>query len=616
MNQLLKNKNLIAIIVIVVCFMPSIKVKAATNVKGYATGNDVLFASAANLTANSCKEKVSGIWSSVYGAPGYLHCLDVGEIVYIVDTDKLIASTTASCSKGYYKVSATTSSGSTYSGYVCYDNIQVEVDTSQYATEFKDFPTSYWEDLAFLKTIHPNWTFTAYNTNIDFNTAVTAESNLGLSYIQSTDAKYLLVSDKTYDTTTSSFIQQESGGWYAANSSTIAYYMDPRNFLNEIGIFQFENLGYNSTYQTIDVVKSIFANTDLLQYAKTYIEAATFIGYDGTQNNVSPVFLAARSRLEVVKSDGKLSNSANGSGYINDIVYYNFFNIGAYSSCANPISCALQYAAGLNSEGVQVSSSFNRPWTTAEGSILNGSHLIATGYINVKQNTLYFQKFDVVNYNGNYNHQYMTNIQAPYTEGKSTWTSYKTIDGLLDQPINFVIPVYNNMGDSAYQLPTNVDQDSIDELEDANQIEENNKSIAEIITSSGYKSTGSYFTGVNLGTTAQAIIANIQSVNNNVTVTISTTTSSETKTITGSEKLGTGDIIKISNGTIDQTFRIVIAGDVNGDGTISAVDYVQIKNHIMNNGLLTGSYSQAADSNSDGSITALDYVNIKNKIMG
>ena len=56
--------------------------------------------------------------------------------------------------------------------------------------------------------------------------------------------------------------------------------------------------------------------------------------------------------------------------------------------------------------------------------------------------------------------------------------------------------------------------------------------------------------------------------------------------------------------------------DVNGDGNINALDYVKIKNHIMNTKKITGDvFILSADYNNDGKISALDYVRIKNYIM-
>lgn len=77
------------------------------------------------------------------------------------------------------------------------------------------------------------------------------------------------------------------------------------------------------------------------------------------------------------------------------------------------------------------------------------------------------------------------------------------------------------------------------------------------------------------------------------------------------ENIATGNEI-IING---KTYTIVKLGDVNQDGKVSAGDYVQIKNKIMNNTELDNNKMKAADINKDGKITSSDYVLIKNYIM-
>lgn len=63
-------------------------------------------------------------------------------------------------------------------------------------------------------------------------------------------------------------------------------------------------------------------------------------------------------------------------------------------------------------------------------------------------------------------------------------------------------------------------------------------------------------------------------------------------------------------------YTVVVKGDVNGDGSIYATDYVRIKNHIMGKTTLAGAYLKAADINNDNNVYATDYVKIKNYIMG
>lgn len=580
------NKKIIFLGIILFLCVPKV---FASSLTGYIIDSDVLIASKANLEKpnNSCLYKENGRYSSIYTAPGQLHCLDSGDEVKIINSDDLIPSTVSSCSKGFYKVSFNTSGGATYEGYVCSDKINTNVDTNSYKEEFKNsgIPEIYYDKLTLLKQKHPNWKFTGYKTNLNFSDVVNNESIVGMSYIQSSNPIYLSLESGSYDANKNAYIMKEAGGWYAANKETVAYYLDPRNFFDEKSIFMFENLGYNSKYQTKEVVDKILSNTDLLQYSDKFIQAAN---YDN--NSVSPLMLAARSRQEVVLGDGHLSDSANGKGG-----YYNFYNLGALSSCDNPITCAMNFASGFNGKYTN----YNRPWTTPELSILNGASYIASGYINQKQNTLYFQKFNVTNNSyGNYSHQYMTNVMAPLIEAKGTQASYSAISGLLESEIEFIIPVYNNMPSNSSALPTKVNQKAVEEKKE----EVKNINTGDMIQNAGYKIKGEYLTNITINTTAKDMLSKFNAA----------TILRDNVSIKDSEKLGTADILKIDN----SSFKIIVYGDANGDGEVNAVDYVKIRNYIMGSSGLNGSFKEASDVNQDGSVNAMDYVNVRNYIMG
>ena len=80
----------------------------------------------------------------------------------------------------------------------------------------------------------------------------------------------------------------------------------------------------------------------------------------------------------------------------------------------------------------------------------------------------------------------------------------------------------------------------------------------------------------------------------------------------------TGGKTKIYDGDkLMLEFSNIIRGDINGDGKISALDYVKVKNHIMKTNMIDSKtiYFMAADANNDSNISALDYVRIKNIIM-
>lgn len=584
------------------------KTEEKKNIKGYVIKADTLFTSKPNITLDSCLVKVNGKASSDYGAPGRLHCIDSAEEIEILNYDEVIISTIDSCKTGYYKINAKDVKGETQTGYVCADNVKANIDVSKYKNEFtaSGFPESYFEKLTVLKDAHPNWVFTAYKTNLDWNEVVKNESVVGISYIQITNIdsqkQYISLNEGSYDPINKTYIIREGSNWYAANSDTVSYYLDPRNFLVEKEIFMFENLSYNSKYQTLEVVQNVLKNTDLYQYANVYFDAATYNG-----NSISPISLAASSRQEIVLGTGKLSGSADGTGKVNDISYYNVYNLGAYSSCVNPVKCAIDYAAA-------------KKWDTMEKAIKEGASEIARGYINQKQNTMYFKKFNVTsNTFGNYSNQYMTNVLAPKQEGVATYNAYSKIEGLLDSQIEFIIPVYENMPEIASPLPTSVDKDTQTKVEEdaKNEMEENQSKIVDIINQSGYKYSSDYISNIKIGTSAGSMISKLKNGNEKVTVKV-TSIDSNNKTIEKKDStvLGTGDIVTISTSTESKSFRVVIYGDVNGDGVVSAVDYVKIKNYIMSASELSGSYKLAADVNLDSAITAVDYVNVKNYILG
>lgn len=83
-------------------------------------------------------------------------------------------------------------------------------------------------------------------------------------------------------------------------------------------------------------------------------------------------------------------------------------------------------------------------------------------------------------------------------------------------------------------------------------------------------------------------------------------------TVVESGSIGTGYTVKIG----ENTYTVVKLGDANGDGKITAGDYVVIKNQIMGIGTIDEKIKDGADANQDGKITAGDYVIIKNHIMG
>lgn len=124
---------------------------------------------------------------------------------------------------------------------------------------------------------------------------------------------------------------------------------------------------------------------------------------------------------------------------------YNFYNIGANNSTVSggAIANGLSWAS--------TGTTYLRPWNSPYKSIVGGASYIGKNYINVGQNTLYLQKFNVTSKN-RYSHQYMANVEAPNSEATKTSTAYGTEKD--DMSIVFSIPVYNNMPEAPCSVPS------------------------------------------------------------------------------------------------------------------------------------------------------------------
>ncbi len=301
----------------------------------------------------------------------------------------------------------------------------------QLPEDIKAFPSSYQNALAGLKELHPGWIFVRMDTGIDWNTAVQQENSKDRSLISSkSNAAW---KDSPYD-----------NAWSYPTDGILAYYMDPRNFLTENYIFQFELLSYNSTYHTETAVQDILKNTFMYGIIPDDGQGLTYSQafYSIAQNlSVSPFHLASRVRQE--QGDGK-SPLISGSypGYAG---LYNYFNIGATG----------KGSAQIIENGLLKAKEYG--WTTRYLSLAGGADIISKNYIRQGQDTLYLQKFNVSKTSpfGLYCHQYMQNIAAPSSEAVSVKKAYASA-GSLDNPFVFRIPVYENMPSAPCTQPANL----------------------------------------------------------------------------------------------------------------------------------------------------------------
>lgn len=297
-----------------------------------------------------------------------------------------------------------------------------------------------------IKSKHPNWKIKILYTGLDWNQVIKNETTAshGRNLVYYTNSGAWVCStcgNKEYDT----------GKWRCASEAAVSYYMDPRNWINDDYIFQFESLTFDSSTQTLAGVEKImnaaaWARGSTITYTKTNGSTGTInksyaqVVYDAAKEaGISPYHLASRLVLEQGKNSTP-GSTAKGtySGYVG---YYNFCNVNAWGSgTAAVMANAMSYAK-------------NNGWSDPELSIKGGAKFIAKSYINVGQSTLYLQKYDVDNSDGKlYYHQYMGNVEAAATECKSVKSSYQSL-GMIDNSFTFLIPVYENMPDTLCASP-------------------------------------------------------------------------------------------------------------------------------------------------------------------
>lgn len=297
--------------------------------------------------------------------------------------------------------------------------------------ELRQFPESYHPALKALKEQHPNWTFVAMNTGLDWNTVIANELVGGKSLVDRSFAE--CTREGAYD----------DSGWYYASKGILEYFMDPRNSLTENTVFQFEQLTYNESYHTEAAVEAFLNNTFMNSSQNAPGTVMTFahifwaIGKEEGRK-VSPFHLASR----VYQEQGRGTSALISGTYPGYEGYYNYFNIKASGKTTEEIiKNGLKYAKDNN-------------WYNAYFSILGGSNIISENYITKGQDTLYLQKYNVNprSHYPLYTHQYMQNVAAPTSEAKSIKKLYASAES-LNSPFVFKIPVFNNMPDEPCPMP-------------------------------------------------------------------------------------------------------------------------------------------------------------------
>lgn len=556
-----------------------------------------LTASAANMTG-SCTADVLNVRSGA--GTGYSKT----DTVSYGDSLTILSETTDSSGAKWYKISCGNVTGYVSAAYVQLTSSgsqgSSDADFESYMTK-QGFPESYKPYLRKLHEQHPKWIFTAQKLGVDWNTALKEECVVGRNLVHSSAlASWKSMEKGAYDFN-GGYWYGLDGSWVAASKEIIMYYMDPRNFLNDTYIFMFENQSYDPSYQTESGVKTILADTFMSKsytcpdtkkkytYSQTFMDAAK-------KSGVSPYHLASRCRNEQ-GVNGAPQSLGTVKGYEN---YFNFFDIQAYAtSTMTAAEMGCKYAKTTNP-------TYLLPWTNQYKSIVGGSIFLGTGYITKGQDTLYLQKFDMVDGgNGLYYHQYMTCVFGQANEAISLKNAYS--QDILNSAMEFKIPVYNNMPDKLCPKPTS----SGDNNNYLKSLSVSGTSVSPKFD----KFTASYTAKVNAEVSSVTVNANplgkSAKVSGKGKVSLKTGENTVKVTCTAASGVKRTYTIKITRKAASQTLQ---QGDVNGDKYLTVVDALLMLRYNAGKTQLDPAQLKRADMNGDGKVDVIDALTLLKKI--
>lgn len=556
-----------------------------------------LTVSAANMMG-SCTADVLNVRSGA--GTGYSK---TGTVSY-GDSLTILSETTDSSGAKWYKISCGSVTGYVSAAYVQLTSSgsqgSSDADFESYMTK-QGFPESYKPYLRTLHEQHPKWIFTAQKLGVDWNTALKEECVVGRNLVHSSAlASWKSMEKGAYDFN-GGYWYGLDGSWVAASKEIIMYYMDPRNFLNDTYIFMFENQSYDPSYQMESGVKTILADTFMsgsytcpdtkkkYTYSQTFMDAAK-------KSGVSPYHLASRCRNEQ-GVNGAPQSLGTVKGYEN---YFNFFDIQAYAtSTMTAAEMGCKYAKTTNP-------TYLLPWTNQYKSIVGGSIFLGTGYITKGQDTLYLQKFDMVDGgNGLYYHQYMTCVFGQANEAISLKNAYS--QDILNSAMEFKIPVYNNMPDKLCPKPTS----SGDNNNYLKSLSVSGTSISPKFD----KFTASYTAKVNAEVSSVTVNANplgkSAKVSGKGKVSLKTGENTVKVTCTAASGVKRTYTIKITRKAASQTLQ---QGDVNGDKYLTVVDALLMLRYNAGKTKLDPAQLKRADMNGDGKVDVIDALTLLKKI--
>jgi len=141
-------------------------------------------------------------------------------------------------------------------------------------------------------------------------------------------------------------------------------------------------------------------------------------------------------------------------------------------------------------------------------------------------------------------------------------------------------------------------------------IEIKGKTHAEVLSKLNVSNSSNYLTGFSVGGNVEREIAKVRALDSSIQVVVKKADGTQITNGT----LATGMQMTITTNGSTVNYTIVIRGDINGDGKLSAVDYVKLRNYLDGVSSLSGAFLKSADTSKDGKASAVDYVKLRNHL--
>ncbi|MCQ2452624.1 MAG: SH3 domain-containing protein [Oscillospiraceae bacterium] len=317
--------------------------------------------------------------------------------------------------------------------------------TTDFQSVLNQFPESYWPGLLALHKLYPNWVFRPLTVSLDWDYTISKEVQDNYSLTSLVEAptwtavpsSYKCCESYAFNWSTGQWIPKDNGSLVCASRELIEYYMDPRNFMDTTYIFQFLEMSFDASTQTVAGVQAIlngsFMAGDLpdepgTSYAQCIYNASKIYG-------ANPYVIAAK----LLGEQGRNGSALTSGTYAGYEGYYNYFNYNAYGNgSAAIITNGLSYAK-------------KQGWDTHRKSIEGGTAKYVSGYIAGGQSTPYLTRFDVLG-SRPFTHQYASDICYAWSEASKISKIYTS--DIREQSLTFTLPVYQSMPESACSKPS------------------------------------------------------------------------------------------------------------------------------------------------------------------